>query len=162
MKKVRPKKYSVLYYVGVFLTVSVTLAIYGIFDHRRQGVGYFEWIVPHVYFPFFITLIMIVFQRFRKKMDVGIEEDKEKHDFVIHMSEHVKEKLEYSLEDFRVLQENPIFQKSLYDAYNIYTYGESEMLNFGSIEERFKKESKELKAIIVIRDEVYRLQQEKQ
>lgn len=161
MKKVRPKKYSVLYYVGVFLTVSVTLAIYGVFDHRRQEVSYLEWLVPHIYFPFFITIIMIVFQRFRKKIDVGIEEDKEKHDFVIHMSEHVKKELNFDLEDFRILQESDEFQRSLYDAYNIYIYGESEMLNFGTIETRFRDNSKEQLAIEVIRQEVQRLQQDK-
>ncbi len=161
MKKVRPKKYSVLYYVGVFLTVSVTLAIYGIFDHQRQGISYFEWIVPHIYFPFFITIIMIVFQRFRKKIDVGVEEDKEKHDFVLHMSERVKQELAFDLEDFRVLQQSDAFQKALYDAYNITIYGESEMVNFSTIETRFKEGSKEHLAIQIIREEVQRLQQDK-
>ena len=161
MKKFSPKKYSLTYYVGVFLTVSLTLAIYGIFDHRRQGIAYLEWIVPHAYFPFFITLIMFVFQRFRKKLDVGIEGDKEKHDFVIHMSELVKNTLSYDLEDFKKLQESELFQKSLYDAYNVYAYGQSEMLNFDMLEQRFKKDSIERKAMEIIHVEIERLHKER-
>ena len=154
MKKLRPKKYSILYYVGVFLTVSITLAIYGIFDYRRSEVSYLDWLFERVYFPFFITIIMLVFHRFRKRIEVSTSEEKKKHDFVLAMSEKVKEELDYTLEDFKKLQENIQFQQSLYDAYNIYYYGESEMLNKAMIESRFKEDSLESKAMSVILEEI--------
>jgi len=106
--------------------------------------------------PLLFTFLLFVFDQIFDRIWPTKEKktDDEFNDFLIKTTSKVNEKLQLSIEDFRRLRENVRFQKSLYQAYQVYLIGETEEINYTFLNKKFKKDSKEYNALMIVIEEV--------
>ena len=142
------------YYIGVFITATVVLALFGIYGHRRQEITYLEWVQDHVYYPFFITIFMFFYYTLTNFAFKKVDRKNEQQEFILYMSKKVREAHGFSVEDIRKLRENARFQSAFSEAYAIYVEGETETLNYDLLAKRFKEGSNAKAAMQVIIEEL--------
>jgi len=106
--------------------------------------------------PLAFTFLLFVFDQIFDKIWPSKEKkkDDEFSDFLKKTTYKVNEKLKLSIEDFRRLRENDKFQKSLYQAYQIYLIGETEEINYTLLNKKFKKDTNEYNALMIVIEEV--------
>lgn len=116
-------------------------------------------ILPVFYLPIVFTFLLFVFDLIFDRIwpQKDKKEDDEFKSFISKTTFEVNEQLSLSIEDFRRLRENEKFQKSLYQAYQIYLIGETEEINFTFLDKKFKKDTTEYKAMEIVVNEVKKM-----
>jgi hypothetical protein len=158
----RKKKDSLMYYLLIFLGISIGLLIFGlVFPSRRDGLSYSEWIGVFWFYPFLVVFVIFFYRKVTKKMFKKLDKQNEERQFVLHMSKVVKDELGYEVEDFRQLRESEKFQKALFDAYTIYQDGETQLISYETLSRKFDPKSKEALAVELIIRELKILREKK-
>ncbi len=146
------RKYSkpVSYYVLSFITAVVAVLVYGLYVNRSIDSAYWEWVLEHSLYPFFITLLVFLFHTFGGRTKERVDRQNKEQIFVLDISKAVKEELDLDPEVVVAVRDNPKFQDALFKAYQIYLYGENTTLNYNVLESMFENDSVEHKAIEII------------
>ncbi len=155
MKNKRGFKYYVRFYL-IVLVVYLAYISYLAFT----GEGYdTTLLLSAAYLPlgftFFLFLFDTLFDRIFPSKDKKSDDEFTK--FLQLTTKRVNEDLEFSIEDFRRLRDNEKFQKSLWQLYQIKLFGETEEINFVMIRKKFKKDTREYKAVEVVIEEVQKM-----
>jgi len=137
---------------------SIVYTVYVVVITIKDGFTV-EAILPIFYLPILFTFLLFVFDTIFDKIwpQKDKNEDDEFKTFIKKTTFEVNEKLELSIEDFRRLRESEKFQKTLYQAYQIYLIGETEEINFIFLDKKFKKETIEYRAMEVVVNEVKKM-----
>lgn len=151
-------KRGLKHYLRFWILASIVYTIYIIVLSIRDGFTV-ELFLPVLYLPLVFTFLLFVFDMIFDRIwpQKGKKEDDEFNSFIKKTTFEVNEQLELSIEDFRRLRENEKFQKSLYQAYQIYLIGETEEINFVFLDKKFKKDTIEFKAMEVVVNEVKKM-----
>jgi hypothetical protein len=152
MKKTRGFKHYFRFWV------IATLLYTAYVSYLAYTEGYFNpaVLVSVGILPVLFTFLLFVFDQIFDRIWPTKEKktDDEFNDFLNKTTTRVNEKLELSIEDFRRLRENEKFQRSLYQAYQIYLIGETEDINYTLLNKKFKKETIEYNALMIVIKEV--------
>lgn len=119
-------------------------------------------IISILYLPFIFTLFLYVFDSIFDRIwpnKKEVAEDKYES-FIKKVTVVIHEELQLSVEDYRRMGENDRFQKALRQAYAILQEGETEGRNFVFLEKKFKKDTKEYKALKIVIEEVKKMSEE--
>jgi hypothetical protein len=157
MKNMQKIKADIVYYVVLFFTLSLVIVIYSWITSLSSERTFIEGLIQYRYVSLFITIIAFVYRKLGWSMTRRFNQNKKEDDFVIHMSQMVKNRLKYSIEDFRQLRENQRFQKMLFDSYKIYLNGETEEMNYDVLKHKFTQGTKEYDATLLIIEEIKKL-----
>ncbi len=112
-----------------------------------------------VYLPIMFVVFLFLFDSifgtiFKPKTLVR---DEEFTAFAKKAANAMDEKENFTIEDFRRLQESDKFQKALRHAFDITIDGETEEMNTNYLEKKFKKDTIEGKALRIVLDEVKKM-----
>lgn len=109
-----------------------------------------------VLLPITFTLLLFMFDQIFDKIWPSKDKktDDEFNEFLKKTTTTVNQKLDLGIEDFRRLRESEKFQKSLYQAYQIFLIGETEEINYTLLNKKFKKDSTEYNALMIVINEV--------
>lgn len=155
MKNRRGFKYYVRFYV-IILVVYFAYVSYVAF----QGDGYDKNLLFSVmYLPLGFTFFLYLFDTLFDRIFPSREKqtDDEFTEFLKVTTAKVNEELDFTIEDFRRLRDNEKFQKSLWQLYQIKLFGETDEINFTMIRKKFKKDTREKKAVEVVISEVQKM-----
>jgi len=147
-------KFYALIVIVYFIYVSILAITNGGYDPvLLLSIGYLP--IMFIFFVFmFDTLLDPLFNRFKKPKTNEASLYKE---FFQKMTYEVNEQCDFTIEDFRRLRENEKFQKGLQQAFKIKNNGETNELNFVLLEKKFKKNTREYQAMIVVINEVKKM-----
>lgn len=152
-------KKGLKYYGIVFLFSVIALAIYVGYLAVREGSIDFVLVTSLISVPFMFTSFLFLFDRvfawvFPSKSKKG---DSEFAFYLKRVGEIITEKCDFSIEGYRRLRGNTSFQKSLEQAYRILINGETEDFTFQFMEKKFKKDTNENIALLVVLEEVKKM-----
>ncbi len=150
----REKKYSFSYYIYVFLLAAGVVLAAGFIVNIRDLGGFLPWIRSRAFVPFVVVYFAFSYLLITRKGRARKSENLRQGDFVLKMSEIVREKLGFSAEDFASLRDNEPFQDALHEAYRIHADGESEQYNIDDLSKRLPPGTKAAEVIDVIIDEL--------
>ena len=92
------------------------------------------------YLPFLVTFFLWFYDLVSTKLFSRFDKRSEALEFNAHMSKKIREELDYQVEDFRRLREHHKFQRALEDLYQVYSLGESELINYEKINRQFRND----------------------
>lgn len=146
------------YYLKFWGLATVVYSVYIAVVSFRDGFEIVTFL-PVFYLPVVFTLLLFLFDTVFDRIwpQKGKKEDDEFKIFIQKTTFEVNEQLELSIEDFRRLRESEKFQKTLYQAYQIYLIGETEEINFTFLEKKLKKDTIEYRAMEVVVNEVKKM-----
>ncbi len=150
MSENKRKKLNPIRYVLIFSMVTVGILIHGIFAHRDTELSYFAWLLAYAYVPFFITGIFYVVHRISLKLRPDNPEVRRQEAYVLEMSRAVKDTLNFTVEDFKMLQRNQDFQNAMFYGYQVLYEGVPAAVAYEKMLDPFEKDTKEYQAVEVI------------
>ena len=134
------------FYLVIFLLSALIIAIFSVYSIFVKGTPVSEiytiWFMPLVFSVFYwgSDTLILKFSKRRKKIDYEAK-------FLDEVSELMRNSKDFLVEDFRRLQINPKFQEDLRRAYTILKDGENEVLTIEKLENKYKKNTVEKKAM---------------
>lgn len=157
MKKTRGFKHYLKFW-GIATGLYAAYIIYLAYD-----AGEFDSsvIFSIVVLPLAFTFLLFVFDQLFDKIWPTKEKktDDEFSEFLKQTTSKVNDELELGIEDFRRLRENVSFQKALYQAYQIHLIGETEGINYTFLKKKFKKDTNEYNALMIVIKEVQEMKE---
>lgn len=153
------KKKGFKYYGVVFIVSVVALAVYILYLSYQAGELDTTMLLSLIYVPFMFTLFLFVFD---KLFDTIFPSKTKKTDdlfanYLKIVSNAIQSTYNFSIEDYRRLRENPKFQKALEQAFRIVEKGETPEISFDFLQKKFKKDTNEYSAMMVVIDEVKKM-----
>lgn len=149
------------HYLKFWGIASALYAIYVIYNGITTEF-YPSIIISILYLPLIFTVFLYLFDMLFDKVwpnKKEVAEDKYEA-FIKKVTVVIHDKLQLSIEDYRRMGENDRFQKALRQTYSILQEGESEDMNYAFLEKKFKKDSKEYKALKIVIEEVKKMSEE--
>lgn len=134
------KKKGLAYYFRVLLSSFIAVLLYGLYRLIRGQDSFIDAVTSMAYLPFLVTFFLWFYDLVSTKLFSRFDKRSEALEFNAHMSKRIREDLDYQVEDFRRLREHHKFQRALEDCFQIYTHGETEILNYELVEARFRKD----------------------
>jgi uncharacterized membrane protein len=141
------------YYLIIFIVSLISVILYGIYVSVQQSDFDPAYFASLLTVPFAFTGFLMLFDFLLAKILPKKNPQKslnEYEQYLIQLTEILKDSNEFSIEDFRKFRVNERFQRALKNLYKISKDGESEDLNYKIVEKRFKKDSLEHKAIQIL------------
>lgn len=154
MKTKRDLKYYFKLYIlilGVYAATTVILAAINDWEFLPTQLA------SVAYLPILFVLFLFVFNSF---FDFFFKPKKQvEEDVFNNFAKNVVSKMndDFTLEDYRRLQESDSFQKSLRHAYEITENGETRDMNLAFLQKKFKKDTLEGKALSIVLNEVKKM-----
>ena len=147
------------YYIIMFFLSVVALGAYVAYLSIKEGSIDMNLIYSYAPVPLVFTFLLFAFDKvfemiFPSKFK---KEDTEYNKYLKTVGEVISKQCDFSIEGYRRLRENSIFQKSLEQAFRILYKGESEDMNFQFLEKKFKKNTNEYTALLVVIEEVKKM-----
>ena len=155
----RQFKKQLIYFGGAFLLTSLMVFLYSVYELIRYQKPIADSLANVWALPILITSLLLVYEIMLGFISRKFKGRHAGEDFNQQVSKAVLEQLQYGKEDFKALREDLKFQKALTDVYTIYTEGETKVLNYQSIRDRFKPEESSLKVIEIVIEEANKLTQ---
>jgi uncharacterized membrane protein len=149
------KYYFKLYLLLLTVYLGITVVMAALNDWTFEPTQ----LASVTYLPILFIVFLYVFDTIfgmviKPKHKVGEEElDK----FLKQVTIEVEKEKDFTIEDYRRLQENDRFQKALNHSFDIYKNGETKEMNLAFLEKKFKKDTVEGKAMIIVLDEVKKM-----
>lgn len=139
------------FYLIVFLLSALIIAAYSLYmilikDTPVEEV-YTLWFMPPFFVFFYWGSDAIILKITNRKKKVDYEAK-----FLETISEKMRDSEEFLVEDFRRLQINVKFQEDLKKAYLIYKNGEDEVFNIKKLENKYRKNTIEKRAMKFVVD----------
>lgn len=152
MKKTRGFKH----YLKFWVIATLLYASYVIYSAYQKQPFDPTVLLSIAILPLAFTFLLFVFDQIFDKIWPNKEKngDDEFTEFLKKTTSKVNETLELGIEEFRRLRESERFQKSLYQAYQIYLIGETDEINYIFLKKKFKKDSNEYNALMIVVKEV--------
>ena len=152
MKKTRGFKH----YLRFWVIATGLYASYVIYLAYQEGSFNPAVLFSIAVLPLAFTFLLFVFDQIFDKIWPTKEKktDDEFDEFLKLTTSKVNEGLQLGIEDFRRLRENVRFQKSLYQVYQIHLIGETDEINYTFLNKKFKKDSNEYNALMIVIKEV--------
>lgn len=143
MKKYRKplKFYLLLLGVSSIFILGYTLYMV-IFNETPVSNMISTWFLPPLFIFIYFMSDLILDSIFRRKNKIDYEAK-----FLDAIGEKMRESNIFTIEDFRRLQINDKFQKTLTIAYKVYKDGENEVYNIEKLRRKFSKNSTEERAM---------------
>jgi hypothetical protein len=139
------------FYLVIFLFSTVIIAAYSLYmifaNDAAVSDVYTLWFMPPL-FTFFYwgsDSLMLKFANRKKKVDFEAK-------FLDEISDRMRDSKAFIVEEYRRLQINVKFQKELKKAYQIYKNGENEIFTIEKLENKYKKNSLEKRAMKFVVD----------
>lgn len=148
MKNTRGWKHYAIFYGFALIFYFIYISVLAL-----QNDGYDPGLlIGTIYLPVIFVGLMFVFDTiFDTILSRGKRKEKSDFDaFAKRCTLQIQKQCDFSLEDFRRLRQNSRFQKALQQAYRINTEGETEELNIAFLEKKFKKNTREAKALEIV------------
>ncbi|TVP94348.1 MAG: hypothetical protein EA374_06980 [Acholeplasmatales bacterium] len=150
MSENKRKQLNPIRYVLIFSMATVGILIHGIFAHRNTELGYFDWLLAYAYVPFFITLIFYIMHRIMLKLRPDTPERRRQEAYVLDMSKAVKHTLDFTVDDFKMLQRSQDFQNAMFFGYQVLYEGVPASAAYEKMLAPFEADTKEYQAVEVI------------
>ena len=150
MSENKRKQLNPIRYVLIFSMVTVGMLIHGIFAHRDTELSYFAWILAYAYVPFFITAIFYIVHRVMLKIRPDNPEMRRQEAYVLDMSRAVKDTLNFTVDDFKMLQRSQDFQNAMFYGYQVLYEGVPAAVAYEKMLAPFEPDTKEYQAVEVI------------
>ncbi len=147
------------YYVKIFFFSVLALAIYIAYLSIKAGSIDYTLIYSLILVPFMFTIMLFLFD---KVFDLIFPSKSKKSDtqfktYLKTVGESITEQCDFSIEGYRRLRGNVGFQKSLEQVYRILTNGETPELSFSFLAKKFKKNTNEYIALMVVIEEAKKM-----
>ncbi len=150
-----PKK-GYRYYAIVFLFSVFALGLYVGYLALKEGSIDYDLVNSLMLVPLMFTLFLFVFDLIFEK--IFPSKAKQGNDqfqiYLDRVGKAITDQCEFGIEDYRRLRGNSSFQKSVEQAYKIIIDGETEEINFLFLDKKFKKNTNEYIALLVVVNEV--------
>lgn len=148
MKKYRkPLKF----YITLLIISSIFIFFYTlyrlIFEDALISEVYTIWFLPLFFVIIYYGSDFVLDAIFNRKKKIDYESK-----FLDAIGEWMRKAQIFTIEDFRRLQINHKFQRSLTIAYNIYKEGETDAYNIGNLKRKFDKNTVEERALNFVID----------
>ena len=137
------------YYGFVFAMSTLAIVIFLAVNSFQGADISATYILSILTVPFVFTTFLFIFDRIidaifnrKKKQEVDLYEA-----FLLEATNLLKETGEFDIEDFKKFRNNVKFQRVLKILFRIKEHGETTDANYKMVEKRFKKDTKEQKAI---------------
>ena len=152
-------KKGLKYYGYVFLFSILALTVYVAYLSIKDGEIDYTLISSLIIVPFIFTIFLFLFDKIFDKIfpSKATKLDEHLKTYLDQIGVAITDNCNFSIEDYRRLKISPSFQKSLEQAYKILTNGETKEINFQFLEKKFKKNTNENTAILVVIDEVKKM-----
>jgi len=134
------KKKGLAYYLRVLLSSFIAILLYGLYRLIRGQDTFTNAVTSMAYLPFLVTFFLWFYDLVSTKLFSRFDKRSEALEFNAHMSKKIREELDYQVEDFRRLREHHKFQRALEDLYQVYSLGESELINYEKINRQFRND----------------------
>ena len=147
------------YYGIVFLFSVIALAVYVGYLAIREGSIDYVLVTSLISVPFMFTIFLFVFDKVFEWIFPNKEskQDDQFTNYLKRVGEAITEQCDFSIEGYRRLRGNTSFQKSLEQAYRILINGETGDLTYQFMEKKFKKDTNENIALLVVLEEVKKM-----
>lgn len=155
------QKKNFKYYLMIFGIAVLAILIYTVviwLDSGQFNLTLLQMalIIP-ILFTLFLFIIDQVSSRIFPKRQKQIKEKEDFDSFVHKANQVLDSEGDFSIQDYRILQDSERFQKTLKQLYTIKNDGESEDLTIDYLSKKFKKTSIEYKAVQIIINEVKKI-----
>lgn len=158
MKNKRGFKHYLRFYILIVVVYFIYVSILAISNKGYDTFLLLSILYLPIMFIFFVflfdTLLDPIFNRFKKSKSSEADSYKV---FFQKITYQVNEQCDFTIEDFRRLRESEKFQKALQQAFRVKNVGETDELNFTLLEKKFKKNTREYEAMIVVISEVKKM-----
>ncbi len=153
---------NLLYFIRVFVSGVVAVLLIGVTSE------FFDWPLTSfqeavrqlAYVPFFIVILIFVYDRLGKKFIAKNDIKTDERTFLMRTSKEVKKRLDYGKEEFEKLQADEKFQTFYQDTFTVFQNGENETLNFDLLSNRFSEQEFAHDAAQVVVEETKKLMRE--
>lgn len=149
------------YYLMIFGIAMLAIVIYLVINWIDTGVFDVGMLIMAVILPTIFTMFLIVFDKLFGVLFPSRQSKQTKRSdfelFLIEMNTSLNEQASFSIQEYRKLQDNERFQKTLKQLYTIKTEGETEDLSLEYMSKKFKKSSVEYQAVQIIINELKKL-----
>lgn len=149
------------YYLMIFGIAMLAIVIYLVINWINTGVFDVGMLIMAVILPTIFTMFLIVFDKLFGVLFPSRQSKQTKRSdfelFLIEMNKSLNEQASFSIQEYRKLQDNERFQKTLKQLYTIKTEGETEDLSLEYMSKKFKKSSVEYQAVQIIINELKKL-----
>ncbi|MBI9010286.1 MAG: hypothetical protein JEZ05_09710 [Tenericutes bacterium] len=139
------------FYLIIFVFSTVIIAAYSLYMILVKDVAvsdvYSLWLMPVLFTLFYWGSDTLILKFSKKKNEVDYEGK-----FLDEISEIMRGSKEFIVEEYRRLQINQKFQQDLKRAYRIYKEGETEVLTIEKLENKYRKNSLEKRAMKYVVD----------
>jgi uncharacterized membrane protein YhiD involved in acid resistance len=155
------QKKNFKYYLMIFGIAVLAILIYVVINWISSGILDTAMFWSALFLPLLFTLFLFVFDKifdklFPKKRSSQGEKDGF-NKFVNILNASLDKNGEFSIQDYRTLQDSERFQKTLKQLYTIKTNGETEDLTIDYLSKKFKKTTVEYKAVQIIVEELKKM-----
>lgn len=154
-------KKDLKYYLMILGIAALAILLYAIFNWISTGQLDTGVLLLVVVIPVVFTLFLFVFDKVFEKI---FPKQKKKNDekssydaFLAKMNLALNRETDFSIHDYRTLQDSEKFQKTLHQLYTIKTEGENPDLTYEYLGKKFKKSTIEYKAVKIIIEEAKKI-----
>ena len=156
------QKKNFRYYLLIFGIAVFAILIYTIINWISSGTFETGMLWSALFLPLLFTSFLFVFDKiFEKIFPKQKKQQGKKNDFnnfVNLLNTSLEKGAEFSIQDYRTLQDSERFQKTLKQLYSIKTEGETEDLTINYLGKKFKNSTVEYKAIQIIIEELKKME----
>lgn len=149
------KYYFRLYLLLITVYGGITVIMAAMNDWTFESTQLLSVLYLPVLFIIFMYIFDLIFSLIFKPKAKTVEDDLQ--NFVEKVVIEVQKEKEFTIEDFRRLQESDRFQKALHHSFDIYKNGETKDMNLSFLEKKFKKDTVEGKAMVIVLNEVKKM-----
>lgn len=155
------QKKNLKYYLMIFGIAVLAILIYTVINWISTGTFESAMLLTALILPILFTVFLFVFDKIFDKIfpkQRKLKEKKEDFNSFVNSANHALEKNgNFSIQDYRTLQDSLRFQKTLKQLYTIKNKGESEDLTIDYLSKKFKKTTTEYLAVQIIIEEVKKI-----
>jgi len=155
------QKKNFKYYLMIFGISVLAILIYTVITWVSSGTLDTAMLWSAMILPLLFTSFLFVFDKifdklFPKRKKVQSEKD-DYNKFVNEMNTALDKVGEFTIQDYRTLQDSERFQKTLRQLYTVKSEGESDDLTIDYLSKKFKKSTVEYRAIELIIQELKKM-----
>jgi len=145
-------KKGLRYYALIFVFSVIALAIYIIYLYIKDGEVSTEIVLSLFMVPIMFTIFLFLFDKVLELIIPSKARQKEsKYTYYLNrVSKAIQTECSFTIEEYGKLRKSQQFQKALHQAYRIFEKGETETINFKFLEKKFKKDTNEYIAVLIV------------
>lgn len=155
------RKKNFKYYLIIFGIAVLAVLIYTVISWIGSGELDTQMLLSAFTFPLLFVPFLFVFDKVGEKLfSKRKKQQKSKDDFqtfVNSLNNAIDQQGNFSIQEYRTLQDSERFQKAIRQLFFIKNNGETKDLTFDYLGKKFKKSTVEYKAIQIIIDEVKKM-----